>query len=953
MTDSSLLDACTIVLTPADPDLAARVLADVTAPDAAIAVLSGIFGSAPYLGRLARRAGDITDLISIPASVSIASVMRDAAALLGAPLADVHLGLRQLKARLHLVLAIGDAGGAISLETVMLALSDFADLAVQVALCAAARRLVDKGLLQTLNPANPIPGVFVLALGKLGGQELNYSSDIDITFYFDRAQLSLPAETDADVVLARVAQDVVSILERVDGDGYVFRCDLRLRPDPGSTPPAVSMDAALDYYETVGQNWERAAYIKARAIAGDRAAADRFLTAIRPFVWRRTLDYAAISDIHSIKRQIHAVKLDERLSAPGAHVKLGRGGIREIEFFAQTQQLILGGRVAALRAHQTCAALTALAGQGVVTQERADALIADYRMLRTLEHRLQMVEDEHTHTIPEDVSARTRIALFMGYADLVTFDTAVTTVLQRVNTAYAELFAEAEDLSTPVGSLVFTGVEDDPETLKTLTTLGFERTGDVSNTIRGWHHGRIPAMRSARAREVFTRLVPRLVMGCAETGAADTAFFRFADFFTRLSAGVQPLSLFLANPILFKQLLAAFVLGPRFARTLAQRPQTLDVLIATGQERGRDVGEAIAASFDTRALTHAADYEHALNLARRLSSEAIALTTFALMTGRVEPARARSIVSTVAETMVDALAQWALRDLERHAGVVEGRFAVIAMGSLGARDMTVQSDLDLLFVYEADADATSRIRGWAGETFYLRLGQRLITALSAPTEEGVVFEVDMNLRPSGRKGPIAVTLNGFADYYQGSAWTWERMALTRARVVSSTDTAFGTSVTDAIRTIITAPQDAISLRTDIADMHTRLTAAKPAQSLWDFKRVPGGLTDGDFIAQYLVLRYSADCPGLLATDTLSVLKAAHHAGLLHDADIIAAYSTQRDIHTIMAAVLEEGHDPRLASHALRDRLATAGGFQTFGALEHMLEGHQTCLKHALHHIVLT
>ena len=371
-----------------------------------------------------------------------------------------------------------------------------------------------------------MPGLFCIAMGKYGAFELNYSSDIDFSVFYDPDLLPLAEGVEHAPFAIRYTQAVAEVLQQRTSDGYVFRVDLRLRPDPSATAVALPVDAALDYYQTVGQNWERAAFIKARAAAGDIPRGELFLKDLQPFIWRRNLDFAAIADIHSIKRQIHVHKVDDRLAAKGADLKLGHGGIREIEFYVQTQQLILGGRDASLRANRTMDALEGLAKAGRITREAAKDLEAAYPDLRALEHRAQMINDEQTHVLPEDDAQRRRIAALWGEKDLAKFDARVERVLKAVNARYGELFAEDEDLSSSFGSLVFTGVEDDPETLKTLTRMGFSDPHQVSAAIRAWHHGRIGATRAEHGRELFTRLVPRLLEACQATGAPNEAFRR-------------------------------------------------------------------------------------------------------------------------------------------------------------------------------------------------------------------------------------------------------------------------------------------------------------------------------------------------------------------------------------------------------------------------------------------
>ncbi|HEX8570579.1 MAG TPA: glutamine-synthetase adenylyltransferase, partial [Caulobacteraceae bacterium] len=453
--------------------------------EAAWPALASVFGGSPYLAGLARRRpASLGEALSTSPAERLEQILAEAHGAAATP-DEAGARLRALKADAHLVIALADLGGVWTLDQVTGAMTAFADAALQAALAAAARAEAARGrLLEPTDAANPVPGLFVLAMGKHGAHELNYSSDIDISFFFE------PDLFPADASVAvRLAQRVSSLLGERTAEGYVFRTDLRLRPDPGATPVAVPVPAALTYYETVGQNWERAAFIKARVAAGDPEQGAAFLEALRPFVWRRTLDHAAIADIQSIKRQIHAHKADDRLRAAGHDLKLGRGGIREIEFFAQTQQLIFGGRNPALQSRRTVEALRALADADHVNTGTAEELTEAYERLRGWEHRVQMLHDEQTHRLPEPDAERRRVAALSGHGTLKRFDAAVARTLRLVNLRYAELFADEEPLSSPFGSLVFTGVENDPETLATLERMGFSRAAQVSDLIRGWHHG--------------------------------------------------------------------------------------------------------------------------------------------------------------------------------------------------------------------------------------------------------------------------------------------------------------------------------------------------------------------------------------------------------------------------------------------------------------------------------
>ncbi|MBA3050992.1 MAG: glutamine-synthetase adenylyltransferase, partial [Brevundimonas sp.] len=424
--------------------------------EAAWAALAPVFAASPYLFGLARRWPDrLEAVLADDPQDRLADILARTSDLTGGADA-VRAPLRRLKAELHLLTALADLGGVWALDAVTGALSRFADASVQAALRAVAHDQRERGKLASAadDPRGPVPGLFGFAMGKHGAFELNYSSDIDVSLFWEPEALesALAEGVEPQKFVDRAAHALASLMQERTGDGYVFRFDLRLRPDPSSTPPVVAAPMALAYYESVGQNWERAAFIKARPVVGDLAAGADFLKALRPFIWRRSLDYPAILDIQSIKRQIHVHKTGEAMDAAGANLKLGRGGIREIEFFAQTQQLILGGRDPALRSPRTVDALAALRDAGHVSAGTCAALTAAYVELRGLEHRVQMLHDEQTHTLPVEPAARAAVAALAGEGDLAAFDGRVEALLVGVNRTYGELFEGEEALSSPYGS---------------------------------------------------------------------------------------------------------------------------------------------------------------------------------------------------------------------------------------------------------------------------------------------------------------------------------------------------------------------------------------------------------------------------------------------------------------------------------------------------------------------
>ena len=660
-------------------------LSDIAARDGWLELFEGawpalapVFAASPYLTGLARRRPDaLRRVLGEPAETRLAGL-----------LASDGLGereLRTLKAETHLLTALADLGGVWDLEAVTGALTAFADKAVRAAFEIAAREAATAGrLIRSPDDADGfVAGLFCIAMGKHGAGELNYSSDIDISVFFDPADLALAPGTEAQAFATRFTERVAEILQRRTADGYVFRVDLRLRPDPSSTPVAVSLPAAYGYYESVGQNWERAAFIKARAVAGDTALGEAFLAELQPFIWRRNLDFAAIADIHSIKRQIHAHKVDDRLTAAGADLKLGRGGIREIEFYVQTQQLILGGRQPELRSRGTLETLATLTRLGHVATADAETLDAAYRRLRALEHRAQMIGDEQTHRLPEADAARKAVAALAGYARLPAFDAAVGRTLKSVNRVYRALFAGEEPLSSKHGSLVFTGVEDDPETLATLARMGFADGPRIASVIRRWHHGRIPATRTERGRELFTRLAPRLLDAIAASGAPATAFDRFADFFSGVSAGVQLQSLLLAQPKLLDLLVRVMAFAPGFARTLSRRPAALDALLDPGFFAPVDAGAEVAAR-----LHPEAGFEAAMDQARRLRTEIAFRIGVQLLDGAADAPATGAAFADLADALIGGLARASLAEVERGAGAFDGDVAVIALGKCGSREMS-------------------------------------------------------------------------------------------------------------------------------------------------------------------------------------------------------------------------------------------------------------------------
>lgn len=893
--------------------------------DQAWPAIAPVFAASPYLFSLARRRPQLLQtLLQAEPSAHLTDLLGRTRALEGG-VEEARVPLRQLKSELHLLTALADLGGIWSLDQVTGALADFADVASQAALRAVAHDQRERGKLISgpEDVRGPVPGLFGLAMGKHGARELNYSSDIDVSLFWDPDGLipALADDVEPQRFVDRLAHAFSGLMQDRTADGYVFRVDLRLRPDPSSTPPVVAVPVALPYYESVGQNWERAAFIKARPMLGDQRAGERFVQALTPFVWRRSLDYPAILDIQSIKRQIHVHKAGAGLEAAGANLKLGRGGIREIEFFVQTQQLILGGRDASLRSPRTVDALADLARTGHIAGAVAAELTQAYGQLRSLEHRVQMLDDEQTHILPLDPDRRRAVAALAGQADLQAFDASVQTLLLDVNRRYGELFAEAEPLSSPFGSLVFTGIENDPETLLTLERMGFSDPAGVAETIRGWHHGRIPATRSARGRELFTRLAPRLLTAVAETGTPDDAFRRFSVFFAGLSAGVQVQALFLNQPDLFELIVGVMAYAPRLARTLGRYPAALDSVLDSRLLQNLDEDSGLLEVLDHATSGAENDFEESLNAARRLHRDQMFRIGLQVLTGRADAEAAGRAYSSVADGMIQAMARAALAEIVRTAGPLqEGQVAVVALGKVGSREMTAASDLDLMTVYAAPEDAVAPLKDWAPPVWYSRFTQRMIAALSAHTAEGGLYEVDMRLRPGGSKGPVSLRLSAVEDYYAGEADTWEFMALTRARVVWASDPSFAGQVQLTLERILRRPRPEADVRADARRMRDLMARERPASGFWDLKLSSGGQVDAEFLAQVSQLDLAAS-GGALTVSTLEALNAMPEVG--------AAWRMQQRLSQILSAAFHERPDPAQEPERLQRLLAQAAGFDDF------------------------
>ncbi len=858
--------------------------------------------------------------------------------------------LRRFKSEVALLTAFADLGGVWPVMKVTSVLTETADAALVTAIRFLFRRAVDKGDWISDEGTHPDvgSGLIVLGMGKYGAGELNYSSDIDLIVFFEREMARLREGLEPQRFFVHLTRDLVRLIDERTADGYVFRTDLRLRPDAGATQLAISTDAALQYYESFGQNWERAALIKARPVAGDLASGESLLRELDPFVWRRYLDFAAIADVHAMKRQIHAFRKLGEIGVAGHNVKLGRGGIREIEFFVQTQQLIAGGRQRALRSRETLTTLDELVRREWIEPGVRDELKAAYLYLREIEHRIQMVADEQTHSLPKDPDRLQRFARFAGYADRESFAKAIVGVLETVQGHYAALFEDMPELTSRDVNMVFAGSDEDPDTVAALERMGFKSPGKAIEIVRSWHHGRYAAVRSERSRERLTEVQPILIEALGDTADPDSAILAFDRFLGELPAGIQLFSLLRANPNLLR--LVADIMGtaPRLARLLSRRRRLLDAVIDPMTFEDLPSVEVLDRVISEE-LDRATDFQELLDRARIVGSEQWFLTGIRVLSGTIDASLAGEAYARIAESLIDALAGAVSTELvQSHGQVPQGAAVVLAMGKLGSREMSAGSDVDLIVIYDFEPGAleSDGAKPLAPAQYFARFTQRLISALSAPTPEGTLYDVDMRLRPSGQQGPVATRFSSFREYQATEAWTWERMALTRARVISG-PADLQEKVQAAIREALLRPSETEKIRADVREMRDRIAAEKGTKNIWDIKHVPGGLIDLEFIAQALQLIHAAERPEVLNVTTLSALEKLSEAGCLDPADaekLLPAGRLFHDLTQILRICTEGPFEPASSPLGLRQLLTRASNESTFEGLEDRL----TQAQHDVH-----
>lgn len=853
---------------------------------------------------------------------------------------ETAAALRGQKQRLALILGYAELSGTMPVMQQTAALSRFACYAVQTALQACLDNAAALG--QIAETSAETCGITIIGMGKIGADELNFSSDIDIIVFYDGQKCAGYLQMgEPGTFMVRLTRQLVACLSDQTADGYVFRTDLRLRPDPASTPLAVSLSAAETYYSSIAATWERAAMIKAKPIAGDAAAGAEFTKVILPFVWRRNLDFAALDEIHAIKTQINPQRRFKP-AAPGLNIKTGLGGIREIEFFAQTQQLIWGGRERRLRLCGTLEALDMLVECGRVASVTASALYEAYLFLRGLEHRLQLLHDAQTHVIPTNPEDLAQIAASYGETTAGLLNT-LDARRRLVAAAYGALF-EDPTAAKQQDSLTLYVDDSNPLVLKELSELGYKDPAAIAACLHKWHNHGYRVLMTPRAQHLLIEITPALLRAAAQTSSPDAAILSFDGFLSKLNAGVQLFALLKANPELLQTLAEVLGEAPQIAERLALQPHLLDNFLITDPLEDFPAAQNLRAEL-TAALARATSTEDRLRSLTTWHRDWLFRLHMHIFRRTPQSVFASAYLTVLADAAIAAALEIVTADFAAaHGDFPGGRCAILALGKQGSGEMTVNSDLDVVFIYDVpDSHAVSTgAKPLSPAVYYTRLCQRFVSVLSLPNPGSVspLYQVDLRLRPEGNAGQAATSLSALKEYYTtGSAQTWEYQALTRACAVAG-DAGLYRELDALCRDFLCRQRDAAALRGDVLSMLERYRTAHPARDIWHVKYIRGGMVDIEFAAQYLQLKYAADYPAILQKSTRASLLALSLLSLEESpaAAIIAdIYPLYMDIQNLTRLTVGSVKINARASAGLKQKLAHVLGVVDFEAAEaHMI-----------------
>jgi [glutamine synthetase] adenylyltransferase / [glutamine synthetase]-adenylyl-L-tyrosine phosphorylase len=809
--------------------------------------------------------------------------------------------LRLARQDMALLSGLADLSGEWTTARAAEALTGFADRAIDLALRAALQPLLASGRLTQSRVEDC--GLVCLALGKLGAGELNYSSDADLIFFFDEQKVARHDGGDPVDLFVKVVRDFTSLLQERNEHGYVLRVDLRLRPDPNATPAVMSMAAAEHYYHSSALTWERAAFTRARVIAGDGDAGAAFLKRLEGWIWRRSMDFTAIRDIHDMRLHMAEHFGQEEWRADGFDLKRGQGGIREAEFMLQMHQLIHGGRLATLRQTRTSIGLAALAEAGIMRRGDAEAISAAYQQLRRIEHRLQMMEDAQTHIVPADEAERQALAALCGFRRVSSFVRHLQSCCNRISRRYQKLFDGGRSVSR--------NMPHEKQVLsQRLAKLGFG--GSAFETLGRWRVGRYRALRTMRAQAALEALMPDLLPIIGKAAEPDFVLARLDDLLERLPSGVQFLELLETNPRLLNLFARILASSPPLATALARTPSLLDAVF----DSSFFVPPASAALLRSELaaiVNHAAGDVRLDSIARWLAEKRFQIGVL-LIDGLVDGRIAARMRSWIMDAVVDEVAAIAQQSIVRsHGSVKDQQFVILALGGWGGEALMPDSDLDMVCLFSGVHDSLSVGKNpLSAVQYFNRLTQRLTAYLEAQGPYGAMAAVDTRLRPSGNKGLLCVTIESFAAYERNDAWTWEHLALTRMRCVHGD----GAAAIAAGRAALGKARSWSHIRADTVSMRHEIAQHKPPQGPFDIKLLPGGLIDLEFIVQACLLDEAQRHRDILGADIGTAISRLAESGRL-DAQ--------------QAGALDDGYARLIAIRSLLSLCAQGDATQTLPA----------------------
>jgi len=810
---------------------------------------------------------------------------------------DLMRDLRRIRQREAVRIAWRDLAGMAGLDEVVAVMSELADASMEKANDHVYQALCER----VGTPMGEVSGepvrMTMLALGKLGGRELNFSSDIDLIFAYPEPGMTRhPRPISNHEFFLKLGRRLISILETSTAEGLVFRVDMRLRPNGNSGPLALSYDAMEHYYQTHGRDWERYALIKARAVGHD-GAGDELLARLKPFVYRRYLDYGAFEAVRSMKDMINR---ELRRKGTQNNLKLGQGGIREIEFIAQSFQLIRGGREPGLQTNRLFEALEELARGGTIDRGMEEELIADYIYLRRLEHRVQMIRDQQTHRLPEGQLDRKRLLTAAGYEGWKELVAESDAVRNRVHAHFDQIFVPARDSAGPGPDEfadLWMAVVDDAGAVRTLEKQGFSDPDNTLSTLRSLRESRVYQAHSNIGRERLDRLVPMFIREAGQYPDPDTTLSRIIQFIEGIGRRSAYLVLLIENPLALTQLVRLIAASSWISSWIRQHPLLLDELLDPITASLESSGEEMTDELEQR-LSHVEpdDLEQQMDILREVRHGQYLRVAAADVSGMIDWVDVGQRLSMIAEIILGHSAEVCAAGLKTGIGVPSNEdgstpptLGIVAYGKLGSRELGYNSDLDIVFLHHgarAGGSTEGGARSIDNTQYYMRLVQRVVHVLTTRTAAGVLYEVDMRLRPSGRAGPVVTTLDGFLSYQKNKAWTWEHQALVRARMVVGPEP-LRARFEEIRREVICQIRDENDLKREIREMRVRMSTAHDGsdEDLFDLKHGEGGIVDIEFIVQYFVLRHACDHPGItIPRDNIALIRAFGAAGLLPEAE---------------------------------------------------------------------